>query len=60
MELPRMMVNPDVIDPMGGSLDHAPGIARGAYAAVLAGEGYRQVVSAWSAAGTGGKPRTSR
>ena len=43
----------DVIGEMGGGLDHAPGIARGAHAAPLARVRDQEVVSALAAPGTG-------
>jgi len=36
----------DVIDQVGGGLRHAPGVARGADAAPLAGEGHQEIVAA--------------
>ena len=42
-----------MIGKMGGSLDHAPGVAGRTYAAALAREGYRQVVAALAAMRTG-------
>ena len=43
----------DVIDPVGGGLGHAPGVARGADAAALAGEGHEEIVAALATACAG-------
>ena len=43
----------DVIGKMGGSLDHAPGVAGRTYAAALAREGDEEVVAALAAMRTG-------
>ena len=43
----------DMIHEVGGSLCHAPGVARGADAAALAGEGDEQIMAALVTAGAG-------
>ena len=51
--LPDRQGREDVIDQVGGGLDHAPGIARRADAAALAGEGHQEVVATLGTAGAG-------
>ena len=51
--LPHRSPRKDMVDQMGDGLRHAAGVARGADAAALAGEGDEEVMAAVVAAGAG-------